>query len=165
MKLQTGDRVPEIKAESYRFDSVSEKVVVEQWSLAEAVKKSPILFIFYPGDFTAVCTKQLCDYRDNWHQLGKLPVEIVGISLDSGKKHSDFAAQFKLPMRLLNDSAGGASGHITDLFGMKLFGLPMANRGFILVGKDQRIKYIFREVLPIFRRSAAEVVALLKAYL
>ena len=39
-----------------------------------------VVLAFYPGDFTSVCTKQFCNYRDGRDQLGGLDAEVVGIS-------------------------------------------------------------------------------------
>ena len=39
-----------------------------------------MLLVFYPGDDTPVCTKQLCNYRDNLGVFGDLGVQVIAIS-------------------------------------------------------------------------------------
>ena len=118
-----------------------------------------MLLVFYPGDFTAVCTKQLCDYRDNWESLSRFKVQIVGVSTDSKESHERFALEKNLPFPLLDDS----SKDICRKTGMLLFGLK-ADRGFVLIGTDLSVKYVYKELLPVFRRKASEVADILKAH-
>jgi peroxiredoxin len=154
MKLQTGDKAPDFTTEAYLEGSGTAK-----WTLSEQVKNGPVLLVFYPGDFTSVCTKQLCDYRDNWEQLKSFKAQVVGISTDDKESHAKFAAANKLPFPLLDDS----SKEICRKLGM-LSLIGMASRGFMLIGKDMRVRYVFREVLPFFKRSAGEVADILRSH-
>ena len=47
-----------------------------------------VLLVFYPGDDTPVCTRQLCDYRDGIEAFEGLGVEVVGISGDDGESQT-----------------------------------------------------------------------------
>ena len=51
-----------------------------------------ILLVFYPGDGTPVCTKQLCDYRDGVEAFAGLGVDVVGVSRDDAESHRRFRA-------------------------------------------------------------------------
>lgn len=152
MKLQIGDKAPDFTSEATFPEGQA-----RAWTLSEEVKKRPVLLVFYPGDFTAVCTKQLCDYRDNWEQLKRFNVEIVAVSTDSLESHRRFSANFKLPFPLLEDS----SKQICEKLGMLMF-IGIAKRGFVLIGQDMKVRYVYNEVLPFFKRSAAEVADILK---
>ncbi|MBI3737254.1 redoxin domain-containing protein, partial [Candidatus Sumerlaeota bacterium] len=66
----------------------------------------PAVFIAYPMDFTPVCTRQLCSYRDNWADLAKLPVRWWGINKADPAKHRKFKEEKNLPMDLISDSEG-----------------------------------------------------------
>ncbi len=63
-----------------------------------------IALLFYPGDETIMCTKQLCSVRDNWAKYIDSGAEVVGISPGSESEHYQFAAHHSLPMPLLADS-------------------------------------------------------------
>jgi thioredoxin-dependent peroxiredoxin len=62
-----------------------------------------VVLVFYPGDDTSLCTKQLCAFRDDWKIAQDLGVVIFGINPQSAKKHLDFRAKFNFPFPLLVD--------------------------------------------------------------
>lgn len=72
------------------------------YSLDEYRGKGVIL-AFYPGDFTTVCTKQFCSYRDNGDRLAGLGVELLGISPQSVDSHERFIQEKSLNVPLLAD--------------------------------------------------------------
>ena len=154
MKLQIGDKAPDFTTTASFGGGKS-----QAWTLSEEVKKGPILLIFYPGDFTSVCTKQLCDYRDNWDSLKRFNVQIVGVSTNGKESHDEFAKSLNIPFPLLDDS----SKEICRKLDMLMLGL-MASRGFVLIDNAQNVRYQFKELLPFFKRSAQEVAEILKTH-
>ena len=72
------------------------------WQLS-AHRGHIIALLFYPGDETLVCTKQLCSMRDQWEDYLATGAQIVGISPGSVEVHERFAAEHHLPMTLLAD--------------------------------------------------------------
>jgi len=80
----------------------------DDWRLSEHRGKVVVL-LFYPGDETPICTKQMCSVRDRWDDYVATGAEVVGISSDSVESHRKFAANHNLPLRLLSDSDGTAS--------------------------------------------------------
>jgi peroxiredoxin Q/BCP len=62
-----------------------------------------VILAFYPGDFTTVCTKQFCSYRDNGDRLAGLGVEVLGISPQSVDSHERFIEKHGLNVPLLAD--------------------------------------------------------------
>jgi thioredoxin-dependent peroxiredoxin len=62
-----------------------------------------VILAFYPGDFTTVCTKQFCSYRDNGERLAGLGVELIGISPQSVDSHERFIEEKDLNVPLLAD--------------------------------------------------------------
>jgi len=63
-----------------------------------------VVLLFYPGDETPVCTRQMCSVRDRWQDYRATGAEVVGISSDSIESHKKFAEHHELPLRLLSDS-------------------------------------------------------------
>jgi peroxiredoxin Q/BCP len=61
------------------------------------------VLIFYPGDDTPGCTKQLCDFRDNWAAAEKRGVAVFGVNPADPSKHARFRGKFRLPFPLLAD--------------------------------------------------------------
>jgi peroxiredoxin Q/BCP len=62
-----------------------------------------LILAFYPGDFTPVCTRQFCSYRDAEDRLDQLGVEVLGISPQSVDSHRRFTATHGLTVPLLSD--------------------------------------------------------------
>ena len=62
-----------------------------------------VVIAFYPGDFTPVCTKQFCSYRDDGDRIESLGVQMLGISPQSVDSHERFVAENGLNIPLLAD--------------------------------------------------------------
>ena len=62
-----------------------------------------LVLAFYPGDFTPVCTRQFCSYRDGADRLDELDADVVGVSPQSLDSHERFRAQYGLTVPLLAD--------------------------------------------------------------
>ncbi len=62
-----------------------------------------LVLAFYPGDFTAVCTKQFCSYRDQGERLDGLGADVLGISPQSVDSHERFSEEKRLNVPLLAD--------------------------------------------------------------
>ncbi len=62
-----------------------------------------LILAFYPGDFTAVCTKQFCSYRDQGDRLDQLGADVLGISPQSVESHERFTQEKSLNVPLLAD--------------------------------------------------------------
>ena len=62
-----------------------------------------VILAFYPGDFTLVCTRQFCSYRDGDDRLDELDAEVLGISPQSVDSHDRFVAKHDLTVPLLAD--------------------------------------------------------------
>jgi peroxiredoxin Q/BCP len=85
-----------------------------EWRLADQRGKVVVL-LFYPGDETPVCTRQMCSVRDRWGDYQATGAEVVGISSDSVESHQKFAEHHDLPLRLLSD----ADGNVSKLYGAR----------------------------------------------
>jgi thioredoxin-dependent peroxiredoxin len=62
-----------------------------------------LLICFYPKDATPVCTKELCAFRDQWHELRQHKCAVIGMNADTVEAHKKFAANHELPFPLLAD--------------------------------------------------------------
>jgi peroxiredoxin Q/BCP len=62
-----------------------------------------LILAFYPGDFTPVCTRQFCSYRDAADRLDELDAAVVGISPQSRESHERFRSKYALTVPLLAD--------------------------------------------------------------
>jgi peroxiredoxin Q/BCP len=62
-----------------------------------------VVLLFYPGDFTPVCTKQFCSYAEREDEMVALDATVVGISAQDLDSHQSFVAAHDIPVPLLAD--------------------------------------------------------------
>jgi thioredoxin-dependent peroxiredoxin len=70
----------------------------------EDYRGTGLIIAFYPGDFTPVCTKQFCSYRDDGDRIEGLGVPMVGISPQDVESHEKFVRKHHLNVPLLADT-------------------------------------------------------------
>lgn len=125
-----------------------------EWTLGDHFGKTVVL-LFYPGDDTPVCTKQLCSVRDNWSAYQTTGAEVVGISMDSAESHDKFAQKYDLPLTLLSDD----KGEVTAKYDVKSWFPGRSARAVVVIDKNGRIAYRKVEPLSLFRPKDDEVIA------
>jgi thioredoxin-dependent peroxiredoxin len=62
-----------------------------------------VVLVWYPGDDTPGCTKQMCDFRDSYASLKAQGWRIFGINSQSAESHQRFRQKYHLPFPLLID--------------------------------------------------------------
>ncbi len=72
------------------------------YSLAEYLG-TPVVLVFYPGDNTAVCTKQLCSYTRSIDEFKSVGAQVLGISPQSVDSHEQFSDKYGFGFPLLAD--------------------------------------------------------------
>ncbi|MCK4278954.1 MAG: redoxin domain-containing protein, partial [Candidatus Thorarchaeota archaeon] len=72
-------------------------------TLSEELEKGPVVLAFYPADFTSVCQKELCTFRDALAAYNKLGANVLGISVDSIFSHAAFKEANQIQFPLLSD--------------------------------------------------------------
>jgi peroxiredoxin Q/BCP len=89
------------------------------------------VLVFYPGDDTKVCTKQLCEYTDRWDDLSGLDATIVGISGKDLASKEKFAEKRALKVPLLADPDRA----VAALYGAKQAVLGTKRSTFVIDGE------------------------------
>ncbi|HKO97521.1 MAG TPA: peroxiredoxin [Pyrinomonadaceae bacterium] len=116
------------------------------WKLEDNRGKVVVL-LFYPGDETPICTRQMCSVRDRWEDYSATGAEVVGISTDSVESHKKFSEHHDLPLRLLSDAGGevakqyGAQSLIPGKVARSVF---VIDGGGIIRHRDVRPLGLFR---------------------
>jgi peroxiredoxin Q/BCP len=93
-----------------------------------------VLMLFYPGDFTPVCTRQFCSYADRWEDFDQLAATVVGISAQPVERHHEFKSMHGIPVQLLADvdrSVAKAYGLSQPLLGTRRAVVIVDERGVI----------------------------------
>jgi len=124
----------------------------KDWTLSGQLGRTVVL-LFYPGDNTPVCTRQLCSVRDHWGEYQLTGAEVVGISTDSVASHKDFAAEHDLPLRLLSDP----DRNVSEMYDMKSWLPGRSARGVVVIDRAGKLAYQKVQPLSLFRPADADV--------
>jgi peroxiredoxin Q/BCP len=124
-KLKLGDKAPE-----FELPGTGGKT----YRLAD-YRGRKVILAFYPGDFTAVCTKQFCSYRDQSEKLDGLGAEVLGISPQSVDSHERFTEEKRLNVPLLADEDKSVARAYGVLAG------PMVRRAIFIVDEEGTIRH------------------------
>jgi len=122
-----------------------------------------VVLYFYPADDTPGCTKEACNFRDDYSAYENAGVVILGVSPDDVTSHARFRKKFQLPFPLLADE-----GHkVSELYGVwgpkKAFGREYDGviRTTFLIDGNGNIVNVFENVRP--SEHSAEVLSALNA--
>jgi len=124
----------------------------KQWRLSDQRGKVVVL-LFYPGDETPICTRQMCSVRDRWEDYSATGAEVVGISTDSVDSHKRFAEHHELPLRLLSDEAAT----VANLYGARSLIPGKVARSVFVIDPKGTIRYRDVRPLGLFRPKDDEV--------
>ena len=144
MSVGIGDRAPEFSLPSTGDTTVS---------LSDYAGR-PVVLVFYPGDDSPVCTKQLNAYNDGLEQFADLDAQIIGISAQDMASKEAFASKHGFDFPLLADtdkevaSAYGTLGPI---------GFP--RRSTFIIDGDGVIRYAHRAIAGLTYRPVSELIA------
>ncbi len=118
----------------------------------------PVVLTFYPGDNTAVCTKQLCSYNDQIDDFAGVGAQVLGISAQGVESHDKFSGKHGLNFPLLADIDKAVS-HQYGIVGP----LGLLRRSVFVVDGSGIVRYAHRGLLGVTYRPAAELLAAVKA--
>lgn len=101
------------------------------------LKGKNVVLVFYPGDDTPGCTRQLCEFRDRWDALRERGIQVFGVNPQSAAAHAGFRAKFQFPFPLLVDK-GRTVAKLYLASGL------IVKRTVYLVGPDGAIRFARR---------------------
>lgn len=109
-----------------------------------------VVLYFYPKDDTPGCTKEACNFRDDYSAYQKAGITILGVSPDSPKRHANFKAKYDLPFTLLADT----EHEVCELYGVwglkKSYGREYEGvfRTTFLINAEGEIIKVYENVKP-----------------
>jgi peroxiredoxin Q/BCP len=124
-KINVGDRAPD-----FELPGTGERT----YRLAD-YRGRKVILAFYPGDFTAVCTKQFCSYRDQSDKLDGLGADVLGISPQSVESHERFTEEKRLKVPLLADEDKKVARAYGVLAG------PMVRRAIFVIDEQGVVRH------------------------
>lgn len=147
MSLSVGDRAPAFTLASTGGSTVS---------LAD-YGGHPVVLVFYPGDDTPVCTKQLNSYNEDLAEFDALDAQVLAISAQSVDSHEKFSDKHGFRFPLLADPDKAVAG----LYGT-LGPLGFPRRSVFILDGGGVVRYAHRAIAGLTFRPVSELVAALK---
>ncbi|MFM7652351.1 MAG: thioredoxin-dependent thiol peroxidase [Vulcanococcus sp.] len=112
-------------------------------------KGQRVVIYFYPKDDTTGCTKEACNFRDQWAAFEKHNIAVLGISKDNATSHTKFISKYELPFTLLTDAEPCPVAESFGSYGLKKFMgkeyMGMMRHTFV-VDAEGRIEKAYRKV-------------------
>jgi peroxiredoxin Q/BCP len=127
------------------------------YSLADYIGK-PVVLVFYPGDNTAVCTKQLCSYTKSIDEFKGVGAQVLGISPQGVASHELFSEKHSFGFPLLAD----IDKEVSARYGI-LGPLGFSRRSVFVVDAKGIIRYLHRALTGLSYRPADELIAAVQA--
>lgn len=146
MSLSIGDQAPDFTLQGTGGES---------FSLSDYAGR-PVVLVFYPGDDTAVCTKQLNSYNDGLEQFDALDAQVLAISAQGIESHEKFKGKHGFKFPLLADT----DKKVAALYGtLGPIGFP--RRSVFIIDGDARVRYAHRAIAGLTFRPLDELVGVL----
>jgi peroxiredoxin len=117
----------------------------EKVSLAD-FKGRKVLLIFYPMDFSPLCSDQLAIYQEVKPEIAAKGVELLGISIDHPYAHKAFQEKLGIDTPLLADFE--PKGEVARAYGSYLDGLGFAKRTLVLVDEEGVVAWTYESPSP-----------------
>lgn len=117
----------------------------------------PVVLVFYPGDDTPVCTKQLNAYNDGLERFEGLGAQVLAISAQDVPSHDRFSSKHGFAFPLLADTdkqVAAAYGTLGPI------GFP--RRSVFIVDADGIIRYAHRAIAGLTYRPVDELIDVLE---
>ena len=113
----------------------------------EDLKGQTSVLVFYPLDFSPVCTDQLNVYQEVLGELEERGAKLYGVSVDSSYAHKEFAAKGNLTMPLLADFH--PKGEVAKKFGVYIEERGIAGRALVMIGPDGVVRWSYVSSSPL----------------
>jgi len=117
----------------------------EEVSLSDYRGKK-VLLVFYPFDFSPLCSDQLSLYQEVKPELEAKGVTMLGVSVDSPYAHKAFQEKLGVDTTLLSDFE--PKGEVARAYGSYVDAAGMANRTLILVDEDGKVAWRYESPTP-----------------
>jgi len=148
MSVSVGDEAPGFTLSGIDGDTRRE------YSLEE-LRGRPVVLVFYPGDNTPVCTRQLNRYTQDVDRFTEVGAQVLALSPQSVDSHEGFACKqggFGFPLLADEDKAVGQAYGIVGPLGFY-------RRSVFVVGTEGMVTYVHRAVAGLSFKPTDELIA------
>ena len=106
-----------------------------------------LVLVFYPLDFSPVCTDQLNVYNEVLSELESQGVQMYGVSVDSAYAHNAFQKQLGIRVPLLADFH--PKGAVAQAYGFYNEKWGSSARALVMIGPDLTVEWVHRSPSPL----------------
>jgi len=106
-----------------------------------------VMLVFYPLDFSPVCSDQLSVYQEVKPQIAERGVELVGISVDHPYAHRAFREKLGIDTTLLADFE--PKGEVARAYGAYIETVGHANRSLVLIDAEGAVEWVHESPTPL----------------
>jgi peroxiredoxin len=126
--ISVGDDAPDFTARDENNQAVT----------LSALRGKPVVLVFYPLDFSGLCTAEMCAVRDDYSGFQEKGAQVFGISRDSVYTHKAFKEKEGMSHSLLADM----KGDVARLYGAWNEAAGVAERVTVVIDKDGKVTYV-----------------------
>jgi peroxiredoxin len=113
----------------------------------EDLRGQTTVLVFYPNDFSPVCTDQLNVYQEVLGELEAEGARLYGVSVDSAWAHKAFQAHLGVTIPLLADFH--PKGEVARAYGVWADDYGVARRALVMIGPDLRVIWSYASPSPL----------------
>jgi peroxiredoxin len=128
--IRPGERAPEFTLTDHAGQQVS----------LSDFRGRKVMLVFYPADFSPVCTDQLSVYQEVLDQIEAAGVQLLAISVDSSWTHRAFRKQLGLDIPLLADFH--PKGEVSSKYGAYIEDFGIGNRSLVLIDEEGIVRWV-----------------------
>jgi peroxiredoxin len=135
--INAGERAPDFSLSNHQGKPVS---------LAD-FRGRRVLLVFYPNDFSPVCSDQLSIYQEVKPSLDDAGLQVLGVSVDHSWAHRAFRKHLNIEFTLLADFH--PKGEVARLYGAYLDDYGTSNRSLVLIDEDGVVEWVHESPTPL----------------
>jgi len=115
--------------------------------LSDFAGKKNVVLVFYPLDWSPVCTNEHICLVNDMKAFETLDAEVLGVSVDSVWSHKAFADKMGIKYSLLADFH--PKGAMSEKYGVYLGDKGITGRAIVIVGKDGKVAWVKNYDIPV----------------
>ena len=135
--IEPGERAPDFTLRDQDGNEVS---------LAD-LRGRKVMLVFFPADFSPVCTDQLSIYQEVLPQIEERGATLLGISVDNTWTHKAFRDQLGVEIALLADFH--PKGEVARAYGAYLEDYGTSNRSLVLIDEEGVVAWVYESPTPL----------------
>ena len=135
--ISAGEPAPDFTLPDHRGQEVS----------LSDLRGQKVMLVFYPADFSPVCTDQLSIYQEVLGEIEDRGAKLVGISVDSSWTHRAFRKHLGIDIPLLADFH--PKGEVSAAYGAYRDQWGTTNRSLVLIDEEGTVRWVHESPSPV----------------